>query len=96
MSPTSNEDLDRWLSQEAPEDVLEPDLPIVDPHHHRKSDLRKSFDHSLDGRGLNVLPTRDDQLIPPTRDDESARFVYAPPVSGAVRSGPRRLPHIAR
>jgi predicted TIM-barrel fold metal-dependent hydrolase len=34
MSHTSNEDLDRWLSQEAPEEVLEPDLPIVDPHHH--------------------------------------------------------------
>jgi hypothetical protein len=34
MSPTSNEDLERWLNQEVPEDVLEPDLPIVDPHHH--------------------------------------------------------------
>jgi predicted TIM-barrel fold metal-dependent hydrolase len=26
--------LERWLARESPERVLEPDLPIVDPHHH--------------------------------------------------------------
>lgn len=34
MSYTANETLQRWLSQESAEEVLEPDLPIVDPHHH--------------------------------------------------------------
>jgi len=34
MSYTANETLERWLSQESAEEVLEPDLPIVDPHHH--------------------------------------------------------------
>jgi len=34
MTYVANEPLERWLSQESPEEVLEPDLPIVDPHHH--------------------------------------------------------------
>ena len=34
MAHPANEALDRWLAQEDPEPVLEPDLPIVDPHHH--------------------------------------------------------------
>ncbi len=34
MTYAANEPLERWLSQESPEEVLEPDLPIVDPHHH--------------------------------------------------------------
>ena len=25
---------DAWLAKQAPEPILEPDLPIVDPHHH--------------------------------------------------------------
>jgi len=29
-----NEEILSWLRREAPEPVLEPDLPIVDPHHH--------------------------------------------------------------
>ena len=32
--------LEEWLDQEDPEDVLDPELPIVDPHHHLW-DLRK-------------------------------------------------------
>ena len=34
MTYAANEPLESWLAQESPEDVLEPDLPIVDPHHH--------------------------------------------------------------
>jgi L-fuconolactonase len=34
MSYAANEPLERWLARETPEAVLEPDLPIVDPHHH--------------------------------------------------------------
>ena len=32
--------LEEWLDQEDPEDVLDPELPIVDPHNHLW-DLRK-------------------------------------------------------
>ena len=32
--------LEEWLAQEDPEEVLDPELPIVDPHHHLW-DLRK-------------------------------------------------------
>jgi L-fuconolactonase len=34
MTYPENDDLLNWLSQETPEEVLEPDLPIIDPHHH--------------------------------------------------------------
>ncbi len=34
MGYAANEPIERWLSRETPEEVLEPDLPIVDPHHH--------------------------------------------------------------
>lgn len=34
MPYAANEPLELWLSSENPEQVLEPDLPIVDPHHH--------------------------------------------------------------
>src|SRR4030095_7969051 len=34
MTHAANERLTNWLAQESPEPVLEPDLPIVDPHHH--------------------------------------------------------------
>ena len=34
MTYAANEPLERWLSQESPEETLEPGLPIVDPHHH--------------------------------------------------------------
>ncbi len=29
-----NEAIDNWLAKETPEPVLEPDTPIIDPHHH--------------------------------------------------------------
>jgi L-fuconolactonase len=34
MTYPENARLENWLAQEAPEPVLEPGLPIVDPHHH--------------------------------------------------------------
>ena len=34
MSYQENVPIDRWLADEKPEAVLEPDLPIIDPHHH--------------------------------------------------------------
>lgn len=34
MSHTENEPLEQWLLEETPEAVLEPELPIIDPHHH--------------------------------------------------------------
>ena len=34
MNNSSNIAIDRWLEGEEPESVLEPDLEIVDPHHH--------------------------------------------------------------
>src|SRR4051794_16510927 len=34
MAYPQNERLTNWLAQESAEPVLEPDLPIVDPHHH--------------------------------------------------------------
>ncbi len=40
MTHTENAPLESWLAQETPEPVLEPALPIVDPHHHLW-DLRK-------------------------------------------------------
>ncbi|MEM7363381.1 MAG: amidohydrolase family protein [Pseudomonadota bacterium] len=29
-----NADIEQWIAKETPEPVLEPDLPIIDPHHH--------------------------------------------------------------
>ena len=34
MPYAENAALEDWLAQVPPEDVLEPDLPIIDPHHH--------------------------------------------------------------
>ena len=34
MTYAENEPLTSWLAQESPEEVLEPELPIIDPHHH--------------------------------------------------------------
>jgi L-fuconolactonase len=34
LSHPENQPLDNWLARETPEAVLEPDLPIIDPHHH--------------------------------------------------------------
>ena len=41
MTYPENAPLEQWLAREVPEVVLEPDLPIVDPHHHLW-DLRKA------------------------------------------------------
>ena len=40
MSVAANADIENWIARETPEAVLEPDLPIIDPHHHLW-DLRK-------------------------------------------------------
>ena len=29
-----NVDIEQWIAKETPEPALEPDLPIIDPHHH--------------------------------------------------------------
>ena len=34
MTDIANEKLNQWLDAELAEEVIEPDLPIVDPHHH--------------------------------------------------------------
>ena len=34
MSIAENADIENWIAKETPEEVLEPDLPIIDPHHH--------------------------------------------------------------
>jgi L-fuconolactonase len=34
MSYAANQPLEQWLARETPEAVLEPELPIIDPHHH--------------------------------------------------------------
>jgi len=34
MSIRENADIERWIAQEVPEEVIQPDLPIIDPHHH--------------------------------------------------------------
>jgi len=41
MTYPENDLLLGWLSRESPEEVIEPDLPIIDPHHHLW-DLRNS------------------------------------------------------
>ncbi|MDG1234474.1 MAG: hypothetical protein P8P91_19605, partial [Pseudomonadales bacterium] len=34
MTYPENSDIERFINREEPEAVLEPDLPIIDPHHH--------------------------------------------------------------
>lgn len=34
MSIAENAEIENWIAKESPEPVLEPDLPIIDPHHH--------------------------------------------------------------
>lgn len=43
---SENQPINHWLAQETPEDVLEPALPIVDPHHHLW-DLRGATNETL-------------------------------------------------
>jgi L-fuconolactonase len=53
MPYAANEPLEHWLSAETPEQVLEPELPIIDPHHHlwdiRASDIQphSSFEQKV-------------------------------------------------
>ena len=46
-----NQAIEDWLAQESPEPVLEPDLPIIDPHHHlwdhRNADPGMGFQQKL-------------------------------------------------
>ncbi len=46
MGFKENADIENWIAKENPEAVLEPDLPIIDPHHHLW-DLR-----SINGMGF--------------------------------------------
>ena len=46
MAHAANAELIQWLAEERPEQVLEPNLPIVDPHHHLW-DLRTYHDEIL-------------------------------------------------
>jgi len=41
MGIAENADIEGWMGKETPEEVLEPNLPIIDPHHHLW-DLRRS------------------------------------------------------
>ena len=34
MTIRENADIENWIAKEPPEPVIEPDLPIIDPHHH--------------------------------------------------------------
>ena len=43
MAVQENKVIERWIDAEDPEPILEPDLPIIDPHHHLW-DLRKLND----------------------------------------------------
>ena len=73
MSHTANERIESWLAQETPEAVLEPGLPIVDPHHHlwdlrgatieplvsfeQKVYLCEELSHEIANSGHNVVQT---------------------------------------
>ena len=41
MSIAENSDIENWIAKETPETAIEPELPIIDPHHHLW-DLRKN------------------------------------------------------
>ncbi len=41
MSIAENSDIENWIAKETPETTIEPELPIIDPHHHLW-DLRKN------------------------------------------------------
>ena len=34
MSIAENSDIENWIAKETPETAIEPELPIIDPHHH--------------------------------------------------------------
>ena len=41
MSIAENSDIENWIAKQTPEAAIEPELPIIDPHHHLW-DLRKN------------------------------------------------------
>ena len=53
MAHAANAELIQWLAEERPEQVLEPNLPIVDPHHHLwdlrtyDDEILKEFQHKV-------------------------------------------------
>ena len=73
MNISENGSIDSWLAQETPEPVLEPELPIVDPHHHlwdirttateplssfkQKVYLCEELTADIDASGHNVVQT---------------------------------------
>ncbi len=73
MTVPANAAIDTWLEQESPEPVLEPDLPIVDPHHHlwdirpftiephasfeQKVYLCEEMTRDIDASGHNIVQT---------------------------------------
>ena len=70
---TANTPIEEWLAQEQPEAVLEPELPIIDPHHHlwdirtatteplsqfeQKVYLCQEFADEIEAAGHNVVQT---------------------------------------
>lgn len=73
MTYPANEPITQWLAQETPETVLEPDLPIIDPHHHlwdlrsattephasfqQKVYLCEEITNDIDAGGHNIVQT---------------------------------------
>lgn len=73
MAHAANERIDQWLAREAAEPVLDPALPIVDPHHHlwdirtettqpflsfeQKVYLCEELSHEISASGHNVVQT---------------------------------------
>jgi L-fuconolactonase len=73
MRYPENEKLEDWLAQETPEAVLEPELPIIDPHHHlwdirtapqepfasfqQKAYLCEEVCNDIEGSGHNIVQT---------------------------------------
>ena len=63
LLPTEDAKLLEWLAKAAPEPTLEPELPIVDPHHHLWIDgavqTRFLLDEAADdfASGHNVVKT---------------------------------------
>lgn len=70
MSILENADIERWIASEDAESVIEPDLPIIDPHHHLW-DLRgdssvgfrqalylcEEISHDITNSGHNIVQT---------------------------------------
>ena len=82
MPHAANADLLQWLAKETPEDVIEPNLSIVDPHHHLwdlrtyDDEILREFQHKvylceeiadeIKLSGHNVIPVSYTHLTLPT------------------------------